>query len=227
MATTHEWHNIKYAVEKSEMVEHYSKLQCPMEHMMLRALSNKIAGPIGHCSSPVADSDCSDDGDYDEDDAEETPQHGFRSMETRQPTWVVVPLGVPQADPREFPFQSLICNNPSELGDMHGESGEILKIQKSGGEVLTEDDPDWLVRKPLLLYNKDRTKQTFIHPSTEGYYVILRMIAASGTGGTMSRSLSGTALGGGMNAYFWGRDQGKGSNCVHVNTQEQAPAQAW
>ena len=64
MAVTHEWHNIKYAAEKSDMLEHYNMLELPM----LRALAEKVRGPVFGYGD---ESDDDYDDDYGSDDGDE------------------------------------------------------------------------------------------------------------------------------------------------------------
>lgn len=80
MATSDAFSNIKFAAEKSDMVEHYTALSKPTEHLVLRALAEMIRGQGASFGSGLGDdgSDYDDDsdefGDYNEydDDAEDS-----------------------------------------------------------------------------------------------------------------------------------------------------------
>lgn len=103
--------------------------------------------------------------------------------------------------------------------DGNSDGREIFKIQTAQ-----------LPLTPMLLYNKERTASTFLHPplseKTEeddgGYMKIKQMIAESGTVG-----VNGTQ--GVPKAYFWGRitETKDGPHVVSIDTSEVAPNQAW
>eukprot|EP00656_Telonema_subtile_P002166 TRINITY_DN10941_c0_g1_i1.p1 TRINITY_DN10941_c0_g1~~TRINITY_DN10941_c0_g1_i1.p1 ORF type:complete len:214 (-),score=13.80 TRINITY_DN10941_c0_g1_i1:37-678(-) len=70
MGMTDDWHCIAYACEKSDVVEYYSKRGLPMEHVALRSLANRIAGPIhggfgGFGFNEDSEDECIDDSDFD------------------------------------------------------------------------------------------------------------------------------------------------------------------
>lgn len=78
MATSDAFSNIKFAAEKSDMVEHYMALSMPTEHLVLRALAEKIRGrddedDYDDDSDGYSDEydDCADDYGYDDDDYED------------------------------------------------------------------------------------------------------------------------------------------------------------
>jgi len=79
----------------------------------------------------------------------------------------------------------------------------------------------------MLLYNKDRTCKTFIHPSNDntgpnedGYGSILQQIKANGTGGILN--------GGGMKGYFYARvSRSGGQSIISVDVTGMAPMQPW
>jgi len=84
---------------------------------------------------------------------------------------------------------------------------------------------------PMLLYNKQRTASTFLHPPSPedkaeeddgGYMKIKQMIAESGTGGALGDI-------GGTKAYFYGMitETEDGPNVVSIDTSELAPSQRW
>jgi hypothetical protein len=96
------------------------------------------------------------------------------------------------------PFQALINFSPmdhehdSNEGDKASTEREIVKIQTA--ESIPGYGPT-----PMLLYNKDRSCKTFIHPSSDqeddGYLRIRNQIEASGVSGVLN--------GGGKKGYFY------------------------
>lgn len=111
--------------------------------------------------------------------------------------------------------------------DGNSDGRKIFKIQAAQLPPGMED-----VLTPMLLYDKEKTAKTFLHPpspeKTEdddddgGYMKIKQMITESGTGGSLG-------LQGGQKAYFFGRitEAEDGPNVVSIDTSELAPSQAW
>ncbi len=102
----------------------------------------------------------------------------------------------------------------------------IFKIQAAQLPPGMED-----MLTPMLLYNKERTASTFLHPPSPGdkaeeddggYTKIKQMITESGTGGALGDK-------GGRKAYFYGRitETEDGPNVVSIDTSELAPSQRW
>ncbi|KAL3688449.1 hypothetical protein R1sor_014758 [Riccia sorocarpa] len=48
-AMTHKWANLNYAVEASDIKDHYTPLDRPFETQILRMLAHVIAGPVDEC----------------------------------------------------------------------------------------------------------------------------------------------------------------------------------
>ena len=102
--------------------------------------------------------------------------------------------------------------NDQRGGQSSGAKGEILKIQ------VAQDAPEG---SPMLMYNEDKSKKTFIHPNCTGYNDIQRLILEEGQKGKLAQN-------GGLKAFFWGRQHRKvGRKFVLVNTEELAPSQPW
>jgi hypothetical protein len=110
--------------------------------------------------------------------------------------------------------------------DGNSDGRKIFKIQAAQLPPGMED-----VLTPMLLYDKEKTAKTFLHPPSEkteeddddgGYMKIKQMITESGTGGSLG-------LQGGQKAYFFGRitETEDGPNVVSIDTSELAPSQAW
>jgi len=120
------------------------------------------------------------------------------------------------------PYQALInFNNISD--DDEGDRNvtnldiEIVKIQ-------TATEIPGYGPTPMLLYNKDRSYKTFIHPCAgpnEDYNLIRQQIEAYGTGGMLS--------GGGKKGYFYARvSQSDGKRIISVDVSTgMAPIQQW
>ncbi len=118
-------------------------------------------------------------------------------------------------------------SNKKASTDRNSGGRMIFKIQAAQLPPEMED-----VLTPMLLYDKERTSKTFLHPpspeKTEdddddgGYMKIKQMIAESGTGGKLGAI-------GGQKAYFFGRitETADGPNIVSIDTSELAPSQAW
>ena len=109
--------------------------------------------------------------------------------------------------------------------DRSSDGRVIFKIQAAQLPPGMED-----VLTPMLLYDKEKTATTFLHPpspdKTEeddgGYMKIKQMITESGTGGALGNL-------GGQKAYFYGMitETGDGPNVVSIDTSELAPSQRW
>ena len=106
--------------------------------------------------------------------------------------------------------------NHEDDGD---EDGEIVKIQVAASSNRT--------KFPMLMYNADRTKRTFIHSDSDdeengeaenGYDKIFNMITQQGQGGALGSN-------GGAKAYFYSRSSG--SNILSIDITRLAPPQAW
>ncbi|KAF0698185.1 Aste57867_11170 [Aphanomyces stellatus] len=124
--------------------------------------------------------------------------------------YVPVPLDVPAMQVSAHPHQAVIRMTPeTATGLSEGSLGEIYKIQKAMSDGSDE-------QFPMLMYNKDRSRKTFLHPTTQPAYTkIAHWIDQQGQGG----------VGGGTKAYFYGRVQGGAT--VFVNTHTLAESQPW
>eukprot|EP00644_Phytophthora_capsici_P018532 jgi/Phyca11/511779/fgenesh2_kg.PHYCAscaffold_97_\ len=69
---------------------------------------------------------------------------------------------------------------------------------------------------PMLVYNKARSRKTFLHPDSPAYLPVQRLVTAQGQKGAV----------GGSKAYFWGR-YFKIEDMLYINTEKIAPAQLW
>lgn len=125
--------------------------------------------------------------------------------------WLPVKLDEPASKMREFPYQAVIRMTTSEDGDADGSLGEIYKIQ-----VAMEADGTLSTVHPMLVYNKARTRKTFLHPDSPAYLPAQRLVSAQGLTGSV----------GGSKAYFWGR-YFKIEDMLYVNTEKLAPFQQW
>ncbi|CAK4080635.1 unnamed protein product [Aphanomyces euteiches] len=122
--------------------------------------------------------------------------------------WMAVPLDVPAMQLEAYPHQAVIrMTEATAAGLAEGSLGEIYKIQKA----MSEGDEQY----PMLMYNKDRSRKTFVQPTSPAYAEISRWIDTQGASG----------IGGGTKAYFYGRVQGK--DTVFVNVHTLADAQPW
>ncbi|KAG6572774.1 DnaJ subfamily B protein [Phytophthora cinnamomi] len=106
---------------------------------------------------------------------------------------------------------AVIRMTTSEEGDAEGSLGEIYKIQ-----VAMEADGSLSTIHPMLVYNKARTRKTFLHPDSPAYLPVQRLVTAQGQKGSV----------GGSKAYFWGR-YFKIEDMLYINTEKIAPAQQW
>ncbi|RLN95519.1 hypothetical protein BBJ28_00022813 [Nothophytophthora sp. Chile5] len=125
--------------------------------------------------------------------------------------WLPVKLDEPASKLQEFPYQAVIRMTTSEEGQAEGSLGEIYKIQ-----VALEADGALSTIHPMLVYNKPRTRKTFLHPDSPAYLPVQRLVAAQGQTGSV----------GGSKAYFWGR-YFKIEDMLYINTEKIAPAQQW
>uniref|UniRef100_A0AAV1UHV2 Uncharacterized protein n=1 Tax=Peronospora matthiolae TaxID=2874970 RepID=A0AAV1UHV2_9STRA len=133
------------------------------------------------------------------------------SQASDEMVWLPVKLDEPASKLQEFPYQAVIRVNMNEDGDAEGSLGEIYKIQ-----VATETDGSLSTIHPMLVYNKARSRKTFLHPDSPAYLPVQRLVAAEGIKGTM----------GGSKAYFWGR-YFKIEDMLYINTVKMAPSQQW
>ncbi|GMF15880.1 unnamed protein product [Phytophthora lilii] len=125
--------------------------------------------------------------------------------------WLPVKLDEPASKLQEFPYQAVIRMTTSEEGQAEGSLGEIYKIQ-----VAMEADGSLSTMHPMLVYNKARSRKTFLHPDSPAYLPVQRLVAAQGQKGAV----------GGSKAYFWGR-YFKIEDMLYINTEKIAPAQQW
>lgn len=136
-------------------------------------------------------------------------------------------LNVPADLSGTKPHQALINFNSIANEDERCDSGgaqsdrDIVKIQ-------TAAEIPGYGPTPLLLYNKDRSCKTFIHPSVDhsgsaedGYNSIRQQIEANG--------ISGSLNGGGKKGYFYARvSTSDGISIISVDISTgMAPAQPW
>ncbi|KDO35117.1 hypothetical protein SPRG_01184 [Saprolegnia parasitica CBS 223.65] len=119
--------------------------------------------------------------------------------------WMPMALDEPVMFMGSHPHQATIRMNHSTAGAAHGALGELYKIQKAMGSS----------DHPMLVYNKDRSRKTFLHPTTPAYRPVVAAIDRVGAGGVGV---------GGTKAYFYGRVQG---TTLFINTKTLAPAQSW
>ncbi|CAH0487804.1 hypothetical protein KXD40_004365 [Peronospora effusa] len=125
--------------------------------------------------------------------------------------WLPVKLDEPASKLQEFPYQAVIRMTTNEDGDAEGSLGEIYKIQ-----VAMEADGSLSTIHPMLVYNKARSRKTFLHPDSPAYLPVQRLVSAQGTKGAV----------GGCKAYFWGR-YFKIEDMLYINSEKIAPAQQW
>ncbi|OWZ23415.1 hypothetical protein PHMEG_0001718 [Phytophthora megakarya] len=125
--------------------------------------------------------------------------------------WLPVKLDEPASKLQEFPYQAVIRMTTNEEGEAEGSLGEIYKIQ-----VAMEADGSLSTMHPMLVYNKARTRKTFLHPDSPAYLPVQRLVVAQGQKGAV----------GGSKAYFWGR-YFKIEDMLYINTEKIAPAQQW
>lgn len=125
--------------------------------------------------------------------------------------WLPVKLDEPASKLQEFPYQAVIRMTTNEEGDAEGSLGEIYKIQ-----VAVESDGSLSTIHPMLVYNKARSRKTFLHPDSPAYLPVQRLVTAQGQKGAV----------GGSKAYFWGR-YFKIEDMLYINTEKLAPAQQW
>ncbi|OQS05283.1 DnaJ subfamily B protein [Thraustotheca clavata] len=125
--------------------------------------------------------------------------------EERSEEWVPMELDVAMMQMEKAPHQAVIRMNASTVGAASGALGEIYKIQKAMGDG---------EQHPMLVYNKDRSRKTFLHPPSDTYSRASDAIDKAGQ----------TGVGGGTKAYFYGRVQGK---TLFVNVQTLAEFQQW
>ncbi|KAG7401072.1 hypothetical protein PHYBOEH_003267 [Phytophthora boehmeriae] len=130
---------------------------------------------------------------------------------TDDSVWLPVKLDEPASKLQEFPYQAVIRMTTTEEGDAQGSLGEIYKIQ-----VALEEDGSLSTIHPMLVYNKQRSRKTFLHPDSPAYLPVQRLVASQGEKGAV----------GGSKAYFWGR-YFKIEDMLYINTEKIAPAQQW
>ena len=144
-------------------------------------------------------------------------------------------LNVPADMSGQRPHQALInYNRGSTAGkkvtskkktvDDLGDGRDVFKIQMAAPVEGMDEIPT-----PMLLYNKDRTARTFLHPPSgsdddedDGYHRIARMIRDGGASGALGRS-------GGTKAYFRGfvSSNASGPDVVSIDTSDLCPTQDW
>ncbi|ETW03481.1 hypothetical protein H310_04932 [Aphanomyces invadans] len=143
------------------------------------------------------------------------PPASSSAQEDDDSHWAAVPLDVPAMQVSSHPHQAVIrMTEATTAGSSTGALGEIYKIQKA---MATDGNDEKL---PMLMYNKDRSRKTFLHPtSTVGYDAISAWIDRVGASG----------VGGGTKAYFYGRlgRTSVASKLVFVNVHTLAPSQPW
>ncbi|TDH68697.1 hypothetical protein CCR75_005173 [Bremia lactucae] len=125
--------------------------------------------------------------------------------------WLPVKLDEPASKLQDFPYQAVIRMTTSEEGDAEGSLGEIYKIQ-----VAVDVNGALSTIHPMLVYNKARSRKTFLHPDSPAYLPVQRLVAEQGQKGAV----------GGSKAYFWGR-YFKIEDMLYINTVKVAPAQQW
>ncbi|ETV85155.1 hypothetical protein H257_02995 [Aphanomyces astaci] len=146
----------------------------------------------------------------------EQPSPSSSSSHDDDSHWVAVPLDVPAMQLASHPHQAVIrMTEATDAGSSTGALGEIYKIQKA----MAPDGSD--EKLPMLMYNKDRSRKSFLHPtSTLGYDAISAWIDQLGAGG----------VGGGTKAYFYGRQGRKTTSkagVVFINVHTVADTQPW
>jgi len=142
-------------------------------------------------------------------------------------------LNVPADMSGQRPHQALInYNNDSRGGKKAkkmmtvelGDGRDVFKIQMAAPVEGMDDVPT-----PMLLYNKDRTARTFLHPpggsndeEDDGYHRIKRMIRDGGASGALGSS-------GGTKAYFYGfvSSNTSGPDVVSIDSSDLCPTQDW
>jgi hypothetical protein len=137
---------------------------------------------------------------------------GEESTADDKASWSAVQLDVACNQSGKMPHQAVMSFNKTKGGVGAGSMGDIFKIQVAQG---AEDDT------PMLMYNENKTRKTFIHPNCAGYTDIKRMILDDGQNGALKQT-------GGLKAFFWARHHRKlGRKFIYVNTHELAPSQPW
>mmetsp|Transcript_13439 Transcript_13439/g.29255 ORF Transcript_13439/g.29255 Transcript_13439/m.29255 type:complete len:307 (-) Transcript_13439:50-970(-) len=144
-------------------------------------------------------------------------------------------LNVPADMSGQRPHQALINYNRGNKGGKKvtskkkttvdsGDGRDMFKIQMAAPVEGMDDVPT-----PMLLYNKDRTARTFLHPPSgsgdeedDGYQRIRRMIRDGGASGVLGSS-------GGTKAYFHGfvSNNASGPDVVSIDTSDLCPTQDW
>ena len=100
---------------------------------------------------------------------------------------VQIPLDVPiEKDVTKYTYQATVHTTMAKKG----KSGGIYKIQVAAGAALTDS--------PMFLYNQSRTRQTYIHPMTEGFFALRDTIVEKGMHGNHGKI-------GGMKHFFRGQ----------------------
>jgi len=143
-------------------------------------------------------------------DSKSLREGGPEGEATDDMVWLPVKLDEPASKLQEFPYQAVIRMTTSEEGEAEGSLGEIYKIQ-----VALEADGS-LSTIPMLVYNKQRSRKTFLHPDSPAYLPVQRLVTAQGQKGSV----------GGCKAFFWGR-YFKIEDMLYINTEKIAPAQQW
>lgn len=134
-------------------------------------------------------------------------------------TWKAVELDVPLERSGKFPYQAIVNFNrettesPSRKGTGPMRGAEIYKVQIAMG-----GGPPG-AQLPMLLYNKPRTRKTFIHPDNPAFSEIERLVKNSGASGALGAI-------GGLKSYFWGRID-RTNGVLLLCTSRLAPFQRW
>ena len=147
-----------------------------------------------------------------------------KEQQAAMENYVHVFLDVPADRSGSRPHQALInfhdndSTNSETVTEAQGDDsrGEIVKIQMAA----SADDTPY----PMLMYNVDRSRKTFIHPDPQddGYQKIRDFIINEGIGGALGSA-------GGKKAYFYSHitERKKGADVISIDVSELAPPQPW
>lgn len=123
--------------------------------------------------------------------------------------WLPVKLDVPVVSMDLRPYQATMrLTTISTAGRAESEKGEIYKIQTANVPMD--------IQHPMMVYNKERTRKTYIHPTIEAYAPIEALIRTKGMVG----------VGGGSKAFFYGKYDTEQS-LLFINVTELVPHQPW
>eukprot|EP00929_Paragymnodinium_shiwhaense_P041420 TRINITY_DN21509_c0_g1_i1.p1 TRINITY_DN21509_c0_g1~~TRINITY_DN21509_c0_g1_i1.p1 ORF type:complete len:168 (-),score=28.24 TRINITY_DN21509_c0_g1_i1:35-538(-) len=104
--------------------------------------------------------------------------------------------------PGTRPMVKVERHNTCESGEGSGVLGDIFKVQVAQGRLI------------MMVYDKSRTRSTFIHDRMEGFKEIYRLALYQPK----------------QKAYFWGRDDAPGETgerYISLNATVLAPLQPW